>query len=48
MFPLANPQHAPIVYCVPKSNPDNILILLYICSANLKPFVHFHKKPGNF
>jgi len=34
-FPLANPHFAPIVYIVPQSNPDNNLILLYICSANI-------------
>jgi hypothetical protein len=33
-FPLANLQKGPSVYCVPKSNPFNSLILLYICSAN--------------
>ena len=35
-FPLANPYSGESVYCVPISNPDNTLILLCICFANLK------------
>jgi hypothetical protein len=36
MFPLANPHKGLNLDFVPKSNPVNLLILLYICSYNLK------------
>ena len=36
MFPLANLQSAESLHIVPKSNPTKFLILLYICSVNLK------------
>ena len=32
---------------VPESNLSNILILLYICSSNLKRDIHFRKNPEN-
>ena len=32
---------------VPESNLSNILILLYICSSNLKRDFHFRKNPEN-
>ena len=35
-FPQANLHQGPSIYCVPQSNSDNLLILLCICSANLK------------
>ena len=38
-FPLANPHSGESLHFVPISNPDNTLILLCICFANLK-FVH--------
>ena len=47
-FPLANPHSGESVDFVPKSNPSNILILLYICSANpqfirwIKPSMNSH------
>jgi hypothetical protein len=41
-FPPANPQIAAMLDFVPTSNPTNKLILLYLCSANLKSVSHFH------
>jgi hypothetical protein len=35
-FPLTNTHSASSVHSVAISNPDNILILLYISTANLK------------
>jgi len=36
IFPLSNPHKGPSLGFVPISNPDNTLILLCICFANLK------------
>jgi len=36
IFSLTEPHSAECLYCVPESNPANLLILLYICSDNLK------------
>ena len=35
IFPMANLKSAESLYCVPKSNLANFLILLYICSDNI-------------
>ena len=35
-FPLANPHSVESLHYVSKSNPANLLILLYICLVNLK------------